>query len=60
MDDWPKQTFNATKSNFAARVLLFQADNLGNGTHDLTVVNDSDLQLEIDYAIVRRLEAPLR
>lgn len=57
LDDWPAKTVFANRLTWAPQVLLFHADNLGPGNHTLTIINqDDDKLLDIDYALVERLE----
>jgi len=52
LDDWPTQTLNATRIKFEPQTVLFYADNIGHGTHVLTLINAGDMNLDIDYAVV--------
>ncbi|SJL11327.1 uncharacterized protein ARMOST_14730 [Armillaria ostoyae] len=52
LDDIVSWPFSAKRATYETRVLLFQADNLGDGAHTLSLVNgDEGGLLEIDYAL---------
>lgn len=52
LDGTTSRTFSARKQYFAAQVLLFQANNIGDSEHSLVLQNhDQDEMLQIDYAL---------
>jgi len=55
LDGGPSSSFNSTKYAAYQQVLLYYADNLGPGSHNVTIVNQPALSgqsLAIDYAVV--------
>ncbi|KAK0489636.1 hypothetical protein EDD18DRAFT_1359521 [Armillaria luteobubalina] len=52
LDGMSSWTFSANRNTYETNVTLFQANNLGNGVHTLSLVNgDGGGLLEIDYAL---------
>lgn len=52
LDGISSWTFSANRNTYETNVTLFQANNLGNGVHTLSLVNgDGGGLLEIDYAL---------
>ncbi|KAK0482219.1 hypothetical protein IW261DRAFT_1677866 [Armillaria novae-zelandiae] len=52
LDDMSSWSFSANRSTYETDVMLFHADNLGNGAHTLSLINeDEGGLLEIDYAL---------
>ncbi|KAF8872954.1 hypothetical protein BD779DRAFT_1707913 [Infundibulicybe gibba] len=54
LDDWPMKTLNATRAKYEPQTLLYYADNIGHGAHTLTLINAGDMNVDIDYAILRQ------
>jgi hypothetical protein len=55
LDEGSSSPFNSTKYAAYQQVLLYYADNLGPGSHNVTIVNQPALSgqsLAIDYAVV--------
>lgn len=58
LDDGTASTFNATKSSDYQQVLIYYADNLGPGTHEVTITNFPAIpnqSLNINYALVDKI-----
>ncbi|KIY68973.1 hypothetical protein CYLTODRAFT_350427 [Cylindrobasidium torrendii FP15055 ss-10] len=52
VDGSPPSEHSAQTDSSRTRVLLFQADNLGNGNHTIIVANEEEVTLRLDYAVV--------
>ncbi|KAF9456657.1 hypothetical protein BDZ94DRAFT_1177253 [Collybia nuda] len=50
LDSWPNKTFQGNRPTYKTQSLLYYADNLGPGDHTLTITNEADSNLQIDYA----------
>ncbi|KII92353.1 hypothetical protein PLICRDRAFT_37120 [Plicaturopsis crispa FD-325 SS-3] len=55
IDQSPSVMYNATRTNLISQVLIYYADNLGPGKHNVTLTNkpsSANQGLNIDYAVV--------
>ena len=51
VDGHRPEDFSATREASRSRVLLFHANNLGNGSHSVVMTNVEEKVMQVDYAL---------